>query len=350
VLTPKSGHRRDPAKTLAGTEFPEAHETRELVTVLGRSGRPILLGPWLSETGFELLYWIPFLAWAKAYGNFDPKRLVVISRGGAAPWYRHITPHYEDVLSFFTPDEFRIANERRIVEQHGRQKHVQISSFDREILERVQSKRGLANTELLHPSHMYQLFDLFWLQRAPVTLVEAFSSFAPIPSFQPSGIRTQLPERYVAAKFYGNVALPPTPENRAFVTSYLADLAQNVDVVLLNTAQRFDDHHDFPPGLRGRIHTIDHLMTPENNLTIQTEVIRGADAFVGTYGGFSYLAPLSGVNTLAFYSHASGFRIDHLEVAKRVFSALRCGTFTEVDVRAADTLRMSFGGPVRSTV
>jgi hypothetical protein len=183
-----------------------------------------------------------------------------------------------------------------------------------------------------------------------VTLVEAFSSFAPIPSFQPSGIRTQLPERYVAAKFYGNVALPPTPENRAFVTSYLADLAQNVDVVLLNTAQRFDDHHDFPPGLRGRIHTIDHLMTPENNLTIQTEVIRGADAFVGTYGGFSYLAPLSGVNTLAFYSHASGFRIDHLEVAKRVFSALRCGTFTEVDVRAADTLRMSFGGPVRSTV
>ena len=94
---------------LAGTESREARETRELVTVLGRSGRPIILGPWLSETGFELLYWIPFLAWAKAYGNFDPERLVVVSRGGAASWYRHITPHYEEIFSFFTPDEFRAA-------------------------------------------------------------------------------------------------------------------------------------------------------------------------------------------------------------------------------------------------
>jgi hypothetical protein len=350
TLTPKAGRQRDPAKTLAGTEFREAKETRELVTVIGRSGRPIILGPWLSETGFELLYWIPFLAWAKAYGNFDPDRLVVVSRGGAAPWYRHITPHYEEIFSFVAPDEFRVANERRIVEQQGRQKHIEVTSFDREILARVQAKRGLAGAELLHPSQMYQLFDHFWLQRTPVTLIEAFSVFSPIPPPPPTGILAQLPERYVAAKFYGNVALPPTPENREFVTAYLADLAQRVDVVLLNTAQRFDDHADFPPSLRGRLHSIDHLMTPENNLAMQTEVIRGARGFVGTYGGFSYLAPLCGTNTLAFYSHASGFRFDHLEVAKRVFSALRCGTFTEVDLRAAEVLRLGFAGADHSSV
>jgi hypothetical protein len=344
TLTPKAGRQRDPAKTLAGTEFREAKETRDLVTVLGRSGRPIILGPWLSETGFELLYWIPFLTWAKTYGNFDPERLVVVSRGGAAPWYRHITPHYEEIFSFYTPDEFRVANERRIVEQQGRQKHIEISSFDREIVARVQAKRGLSGAELLHPSQMYQLFDHFWLQRTPVTLIEAFSVFGPIPAPPPSGILAQLPERYVAAKFYGNVALPPTPENREFVTSYLADLAQRTDVVLLNTAQQFDDHADFPSGLRGRLHSIEHLMTPENNLAVQTEVIRGARGFVGTYGGFSYLAPLCGTNTLAFYSHASGFRYDHLEVAKRVFSALRCGTFTEVDLRATEVLRLGFAG------
>ena len=347
MLTPKAGKQRDPAKTLAGTEFKESKETRELVTVLGRSGRPIILGPWLSETGFELLYWVPFLAWAKAYGNFDPERLVVVSRGGAASWYRDITPHYEEIFSFFSPDEFRAANDRRIIEQQGRQKHVEISSFDREILARVQAKRGLQGAEVLHPLQMYQLFDNFWLQRTPVTLIEAFSVFAPIPEGAPTGIRAHLPERYVAAKFYGNAALPPTPENRAFVTSYLTDLAEQTDVVLLNTAQRFDDHSDFPPSLRGRLHTIDHLMTPETNLAVQTEVIRHAQAFVGTYGGFSYLAPLCGVNTLAFYSHASGFRFDHLEVAKRVFSALKCGTFTEVDLRATAALRLGFGGGVR---
>jgi hypothetical protein len=344
TLTPKGGRPRDPAKTLAGTDSREARETRELITVLGRSGRPIILGPWLSETGFELLYWIPFLTWAKAYGNFDPERLVVVSRGGAASWYRHLTPHYEELFSYFTPDEFRVANEKRIVEQHGRQKHIEVTSFDRDILARVQAKRGLAGAELLHPSQMYQLFDDFWLQRAPVTLIEAFSVFSPIAAPPPTGVLAGLPKDYVAAKFYGNVALPPTPENRAFVTNYLVDLAQHVDVVLLNTAQRFDDHDDFPPSLRGRLHSIDHLMTPENNLTVQTEVIRGARGFVGTYGGFSYLAPLCGTNTLAFYSHASGFRFDHLEVAKRVFSSLRCGTFTEVDLRAADILRLGFAG------
>jgi hypothetical protein len=342
-LTPKAGRQRDPAKTLAGTEFREAKETRELVTVLGRSGRPIILGPWLSETGFELLYWIPFLSWAKTYGNFDPERLVVVSRGGAAGWYSHITPHYQEIFDFYTPAEFRQRNEQRITEQQGRQKHIEITSFDREILQRVKEKRGLQGAEVLHPSQMYQLFDNFWLQRTPVTLIEAFSRFTAIPPAPPTGVRAQLPGRYVAAKFYGNVALPPTDENRAFVVEYLTQLAQNVDVVLLGTGHQFDDHQDFPAALRGRLHSIEHLMTPQNNLAVQTEVIRHADAFVGTYGGFSYLAPLCGVNTVAFYSHASGFRVDHLEVAKRVFSALRCGTFTEVDLRAADALRLGFG-------
>src|SRR5436189_234162 len=135
--SPKPGRQRDPAKKLAGWNLPEAEETRELVTGLGRSGRPILIGPWLSEAGFELLYWIPFLAWAKAYGNLDPSQLVVISRGGAASWYRDITPNYEDVLSFYSPDEFRARNDARIVEQRGRLKHVEISSFDREIIAKV---------------------------------------------------------------------------------------------------------------------------------------------------------------------------------------------------------------------
>jgi hypothetical protein len=44
------------------------------------------------------------------------------------------------------------------------------------------------------------------------------------------------------------VALPPTPENRAFVVDYLTQLAQNVDVVLLGTGHQFDDHEDFPAG------------------------------------------------------------------------------------------------------
>jgi hypothetical protein len=121
--------------------------------------------------------------------------------------------------------------------------------------------------------------------------------------------------------------------------------------VLLDTGHRFDDHADMPRVNRARLHTIEHLMTPETNLDVQTRVIAGAQAFVGTYGGFSYLAPFIGVDTLAFYSHVNGFRFDHLEVAKRVFSALKLGAFVELDLRAIDLLKLGFGsGPTTPVV
>jgi hypothetical protein len=343
ALTPKPGRQRDPAKKLAGWNLPEAEETRELITALGRSGRPILIGPWLSEAGFELLYWIPFLAWAKTYGNLDPSQLIVISRGGAASWYRDITTNYEDVLSFYSPEQFRVRNDARIAEQRGRLKHVEVSSFDREIIAKVTEKRGLSGVRLLHPSTMYRLFDHFWFQRVPVTLIEAFTSFGALPPVDPGELRNHLPQRYVAAKFYSNTALPDTPENHAFVASYLDELTRHTDVVLLNTPHRFDDHSDIARGNRSRIHTIDHLMTPATNIDVQTRVIAGAEAYVGTYGGFSYVAPLSGTHALTFYSHITGFRFDHLEVAKRVFSGLRKGSFVELDLRSVDMLRLGFG-------
>lgn len=350
ALTPKPGRHRDPAKRLWGWDVEEANEIRELVTLLGRSGRPIIVGPWLSETGFELLYWIPFVAWAKAYGHLDADNLVAVSRGGAAPWYSHLTSHYEDVLGFYSPDAFRRKNEERILAQHGRLKHMYVSPFDREIIDRVIDRRGLRGAKLLHPSEMYRLFEHFWFQRAPVTLIESFSSFSAIAPAGPWPLRDRLPPRYVAAKFYANTALPDTPENRAFISAFLSDLAQHVDVVLLNTADRYDDHEDFPPAVKGRIHTIEDLMRPTDNLTVQTEVIRHAEAFVGTYGGFSYLAPLVGTDTLAFYSHPTGFRFDHLEVAKRVFTGLRCGAFVELDTRALDVVKLGFSGTLRAVM
>ncbi len=345
-LTPKLGRQRDPAKKPVGWDLPESEDTREFVTMLGRSGRPIVLGPWLSETGFELLYWIPFLSWAKTHGNFDPSQLTVISRGGAASWYSHITSNYEDIFSLYSPDEFRRANDGRIHEQEGRLKHLTLSKFDQEIIDKVCARRGLTYPLVLHPSKMYRLFRHFWFQQTSVAFIEAFTSFSPLRAGELGSLRAHLPQKYVAAKFYGNVALPETPENRAFVSSYLEDLTQHTDVVLLDTGLRFDDHQDMPRAKRDRLHTIEHLMTPETNLDVQTRVIAGAQAFVGTYGGFSYLAPFIGVDTLAFYSHVNGFRFDHLEVAKRVFSGLRLGAFVELDLRAIDLLKRGLGaGP-----
>jgi hypothetical protein len=344
ILTPKPSKPRDPAKSLLFPGIPEVEETREMITMLGRQTRPIVVGPWMTETGFELLYWIPFLAWAKAYGNLRDDRLIVVSRGGAAPWYRAISSNYHDILSFLSPDEFRLRNELRVREQKGRFKHVEVSDFDREIVDRVRRARKLGHVELLHPSLMYSLFTVFWRQQAPITLVEAFSVFRAMPRLELGDLSAELPSEYVAAKFYANAALPDSPANRAFIASVLAELTQKIDVVLLTTTDRYDDHADFAPIARHRLHRVEHLMRPENNLEVQTRIICGAKGFVGTYGGFSYLAPFYGTDTATFYSHANAFRFDHLELAKRVFSSLRAGSFVPLQIRDVDVLRLTLGG------
>jgi ADP-heptose:LPS heptosyltransferase len=123
----------------------------------------------------------------------------------------------------------------------------------------------------------------------------------------------------------------------------LANLTREHEVVLLNTPDRYDEHEDFTAAARGRLHSVEHLMTPERNLDVQTRIIGGADAFVGTYGGFSYLAPFLGVDTVAFYSQPNGFRFDHMEVSKRVFSSLKGGTFSPILTRELDALRLTLG-------
>ena len=343
ILTPKLNKHRDPAKSLLFPGIPEVDETKEMITMFGRQGRPIIAGPWLTEAGFELLYWIPFLAWAKAYASLHDDQLIIVSRGGAAPWYRHISPNYHDILSLVSAEEFRLRNEVRVHEQKGRLKHIDVGDFDREIIEGVKRARGLGKVKILHPSLMYNLFNVFWRQQAPITLVEAFSVFRPLQKLPLGDLSAHLPREYVAVKFYANSALPDTPANRALITQVLDDLTATTDVVLLNTGRQYDDHTDFAPLRRDRLHRVDHLMPPETNLEVQTRIISGAKAFIGTYGGFSYLAPFCGTSTVAFYSNPAAFRFDHLEVSKRVFSSLKNGSFVPLDVRDLDVVRLALG-------
>ena len=66
-------------------------------------------------------------------------------------------------------------------------------------------------------------------------------------------------------------------------------------------------------------------LAPERNLAIQSAVIGRARAFVGTYGGYAYLAPFYGVPALAFHSVRS-FKLHHLHAAQRVFDGLGAAT------------------------
>ena len=308
---------------------------------ISRSDKPILVGPWLSEVGFELLYWIPFLNWVKTYREFDPERMVVISRGGAGIWYKNITHRYLDLFDFYTPEQFRAKNEDRLRE--NKQKHLVLTEFDREILKVTYQHLGSKELERLHPMYMYRLFHPYWKEQMSSSLVDTFASFQRLPPVDASDIASALPADYVAVRFYFNESFPDTEENKRFVTRLIDTLTERGDVVLLNPDLHIDDHWEMKIARNPRVHSVDHLMTPRNNLEIQTKVISRSRAFVGTYGGLSYLAPMYGVTALAFYSHREKFSSQHLEVARRVFGGFKRGSYVVLDTSDTEVLGLAFG-------
>src|SRR5262245_25128603 len=215
---------------------------------------PIIIGPWVSEVGFELLYWIPFLNWVKATYPIDAERLIVVSRGGCGSWYRGIGGRYFDLFDYFTPDEFRQRAEQRITDR--KLKPRMMSEFDRDVLKLVQQTMQARDAELLHPMHMYRLFQEFWQRRGSISVVEQFARFAPLPPLERGELTARLPDDYVAIRFYFNEAFPDTESNRQFVDELVTALAESTEVVVLNPPMQLDDHLDVPIARRGRVHSM----------------------------------------------------------------------------------------------
>jgi len=306
-----------------------------------RSPQPIIIGPWTGEIGFELLYWAPFVRWAVEKFDLPSERLVVVSRGGTASWYGLTNSRYVDVFSVATPDEFRVRTEAT-KKQRG------VSAFDRDVIRRARAALGGGATQLLHPALMYALFMPFWKDRAPLSRVLDHVRYRRIVPPQPAAL-PPLPARYVAVRFYFSNCFPDTADNRAFVSRVIETLAEHHDVVMLNPGFRPDDHADFSAASHPRVHAFDMSGHAGENLAWQTAIMAGAEAFVGTYGGFAYLAPLCGVRSTAFFSDRNYFTY-HLGVAQRAFSEIGCDALETIDVRTIRLLDSVIGGVVRARV
>jgi len=70
------------------------------------------------------------------------------------------------------------------------------------------------------------------------------------------------------------------------------------------------------------VHYLPESLDPARNLHVQSAIVAGASAFVGTYGGFAYLAPFYGVPSLAYYDDPNGFSARHLAMARSAFDAI----------------------------
>ena len=313
---------------------------RELERVVTR-GRTLVAGPWLSEVGYEVLYWIPFLRWVQAAFRVDPARVVAVSRGGVSSWYEGIAGRYIEMFDEIEPAEYARRNAAR-----GETKQLEPGGLDRDVLAAVTRRLGTDAVDVLHPSLMYRLFGLFWSGHRAMGFMDARTRYArirPPQVIDPAA----LPREYVAVKFYEARSLPATPDIRLAVSALVAAIAAHTPVVLLDTGLVLDEHADYD--LRGaRVTSARALMTPRTNLAVQTQIIAGAQAFVGTCGSLAWLAPMLGVDTSAMLVDTKWLHA-HLPVAMRAYHRLGAGRFAVADLRAWDPVKgPAAGAPDRA--
>src|SRR6266850_6284551 len=214
---------------------------RTLRSTAGGSG-PIIVGPWLSEVGYEALYWVPFLRWFTRHYDVDPDRVIAVSRGGVAAWYAGIASRYVEELELFPAAEFSTRNESRRAEAD--QKQLAQSGFDEEILARVRAELQLGDAAVCHPSVMFRLLRQFWLGNESLQYVLEYTTYAPIAAVAPVTL-PPLPDRFVAIKFYTGRALTDTPEHREQLRGIVERIGRRYPIVTLNTNFALDEHADY---------------------------------------------------------------------------------------------------------
>ena len=300
----------------------------EALDAIAKESGPIVAGPWTGEVGFEILYWAPFLEWFRTRWRVPAERFVIVSRGGVEPWYGMAGARYADIFSIMLPQAFR---ERTDPDAH---KQREVSPLDQEIVDSVKQRLGLDGAALLHPRLMYRAFAPFWRDEAGFGLIERFTTHRALaPVSDP--VVDSLPSEYIAARFYFSDCFRDTLANRALARSVIDRISERVPVVLLNPGLRVDDHADYAATASSRVVSIEAGLAPERNLAVQSAVISHARGFVGTYGGYAYLAPFYGVPAVGFYSDRA-FKLHHLHVAQRVFERLGSATVMAIDTAHAE--------------
>ena len=279
---------------------------------VARTSRPILVGPWHSEVGFECLYWLPWLMrWRERY-RIPPERLIALTRGGAGVWYQ--AGRTVELYDYAPPEDWRVLAVAR-QQQTGLLKQLAPTDWDRAIVRTVAVRLGLRRFHVLHPSVMYHDLSGWWADEMPAAELRRRVRYwregvgedgrtrrvwdaLPVPALP---LDVALPPRYVAVRWYDRPTWPLNDAVLDWVRHLVVSLSQEVPVVVLGSGgAHLDDHVD------AVLPTSDHIVAlpagpVRDNLAVQSAVIARAQGFVGTYGGLMQLAVRLGVPAAGFY-------------------------------------------------
>ena len=269
---------------------------------LSRSTKPILAGCWRSEVGFELLYWLPFLAKCQQDYGISKDRLVYIGRGGSAAWFDGAGRG--DILEHMTLPQLR-ALSVQASQQTGSVKQTTTEPWERSVCDLAMNSVGLPEYHVLSPHWMYRLCAPFWEGREPLSFLDRYLLHQvrmPAPAI-PKALETKLPGSYIAMRWYSRPTWPLKEHLVLWTRKLVEAVSAHTPVILIDSGFQTDDHGDINLGPIPNVVRLSDLqpMTPTNNLQIQSGVIARASGYVGTYGGMAQGAMRWGVPTLALY-------------------------------------------------
>ena len=268
--------------------------------------------------------------------------MTVISRGGCEHWYQGIASRYVDIFDHLDPAELAALNDqRRHAEEHGGRKQTGFGASDTRLLDLVCGTDGYDPSAVLHPSLLFRLFRDVWHGNLPLDDLwtrTKYTRLDPPPRPPIAG----LPADYVAVKIYAGTALPDVPWIHETLRAIVRDIAEQATVVLLDTSDRFDDHHDHRLDDLPNVISARDWMQSRTNLGVQTALIAHARCLVGTCGGLAWLAPLLGVPAVALYAD-DRLLAPHLLVAREAGRRLGAAEFMTLDLRALDRLQLAHG-------
>ena len=274
---------------------------------LAHSRQAIIIGPWTSEMGFEVLYWLPYLDYLRQTYRLDRDRLYVLTRGGAGEWYN--VGHSVELYDYVPPGDVRLLA-HRAQREAASIKQLRITPWERRLVDLVAERHGLRRYHILHPSRLYQALDGWW-STLTVGMAQAMKilrwSDIPVP---PPPVGLALPERFMAVRFYARATWPLTDELLDWTRTLILNLAQTIPVVVLRSSAYLDDHADFPAPTGPNI-TVVEAGPYRENLAIQSAILKRAAGFVGTWGGMAQLAVRLKVPTVALYERWHGVSYAH---------------------------------------
>ena len=286
--------------------------------ILGKSeGKKIIIGPWLAEVGYEVLYWSPFISYLIQENVIDPNQAIILTRGSAYVWYPEELKTRVEIFECISPEEFKTINDHRIRETSS-EKHITCSQSEIDLVQKCIKDYDPKTTYILHPSIMYNFMSNWIKGGEGKKFIERILAPRQHLEVKTDEFHMELPEEYDVVRFYSRDTMPDNEANRKFILGLISKLAKNRPVVVLNSMFNFDEHNDFEISTKHSVITVDHLMTPQNNLALQSKVIAGANCFYGTYGGLSYVPIFNGVPVISFYSSKLGLNTVHHDLANHI--------------------------------